>query len=80
MKVKFTAQLFDKTFEETLEIDENKIKGEGYQSRNTMNNILSNWVDAIIDSNYQIVEDDRFDKEENNIPYIDWVTKQRLGW
>ena len=80
MKVKFTAQLFDKTFEEMLEIDENKIKGEGYQSRNAMNNILSNWVDAIIDSNYQIVEDDRFDKEENNIPYIDWVTKQRLGW
>lgn len=80
MKIKFTVQLFDKTFEEIIEINEDKIKGEGYQSRNAMNNILSNWVDAIVDSNYQIIEDERFEDEIDNIPYIDWVTKQRLEW
>lgn len=80
MKVKFTVQLFDKTFEEVVEINENKIKGEGYQSRNAMYNILSNWVDAVVDSSYQIIEDERFNEEENNIPYIDYKTAERFGW
>jgi len=81
MKVKFTVRLKDKIDEEIMEVDENKFKKcEGYQARNMMNNIASDWVNNIIESNYQVIEDDRFEDEEDNLPYLDWVTKQRLGW
>ena len=81
MKVKFTVRLKDEIYEEIKEIDENKFKKcEGYSARNMMNSITSDWASNVIESSYQVIEDDRFDDEDDNLPYLDWVTKQRLGW
>ena len=80
MKVKFSVRLRDKTVEEIVEVDENKIKRDGYGARNNMNNILDSWVYNQLYSFYQIIDDDRFNDELDNIPYVDWITKKRLGW
>lgn len=80
MKIKFTVKLLDRIYEETLDIDENKLIGEGYQPRNVINNMLSTWTEEKTVSYYQILDDERFNEEEENMPYVDWVTKKRLGW
>jgi len=80
MKVKFSVRLRDRTVEEIVEIDESKVKMDGYGARNNMNNILDNWVYNQLYTYYQIIDDERFDDGLDNIPYVDWVTKKRLGW
>lgn len=80
MKVKFTVDLYGKEHEEIVEVNEKDIEGEGHQPTYKMLNLLNNWVDNQIGSTFQIVEDERFSDELFNLPYVDWVTKQRLGW
>lgn len=80
MKVKFSVRLRDRTVEEIVEVDENKIKRDGYGAGNNMNSILDSWVYNQLYSFYQIIDDERFNDEPDNIPYVDWVTKKRLGW
>lgn len=81
MKVKFTVRLKDEIYEEIKEIDENKFKKcEGYSARNMMASITSDWADNVIESSYQVIEDERFDDEEDNLPYLNLATKHRLGW
>lgn len=80
MKVKFMVTLLDKTYESVLYIDEQKFHGcEGFSARNTMNNILDQWAESKILKDYQIL-DERFEKEIDNMPYMDEATRRELGW
>ena len=79
MKVKFTVQLGDSEVNEILDIDEKLIMGECSQPGIKMQQLLYDWVDKQVSSCYQIL-DDRFKDEQHNMPYVDWMTKKRLGW
>lgn len=81
MKVIFTAQFSESEISETVDIPESKIKGTGYQPALKLQQMLYDWVDKQVSSSYQILDDNRFEAIQSNLPqYVDYVTTKRLGW
>lgn len=81
MKVIFTAQLGEAEISEIVDISESKIKGTGCQPTLKMQQILYDWVDKQVSSSYQILDDNRFEAIQSNLPqYVDYMTAKRLGW
>ena len=81
MKVKFTVHLGESEVNEIVEIQENKIKGTGCQPTLKLQQMLYDWVDKQVSSSYQILDDERFDDVQCNLPqYVDYMTAKRLRW
>lgn len=80
MKVKFIAEFKGVITEEVVDINEEKIKGNGFYPKNMIYCKLQDWATNKLNTSFQIIDDDRFEDEEDNMPYIDEVTKKRIGW
>lgn len=81
MKIRFTVQLEDSEISEIVDVSENKIKGTGCQPTLKLQQILYDWVDKQVSSSYQILDDNRFEDIQSNLPqYVDYMTAKRLGW
>ena len=68
MKVKFKAKLGDTQIEEIVDINEEKIKGDGFASKNLLYGKLEAWIDSKIERDYEVI-DERF--PDGEIPYMD---------
>lgn len=80
MKIKFMAEFCGKRIEEVVTIDERSIKGQGYWARNEINRRLSNWAEKKLETEYEILDDERFEVGFNNMPYVDEEAKKILHW
>ena len=77
MKVKFIAKLGNTQIEEIVDIDEEKIKGNGFWSKNILYGKLESWMDSKVERDYEVI-DERF--PDGEIPYMDEVTRGKLNW
>jgi hypothetical protein len=78
MKVKFKMQSdYFKTIEETVDIDEEKIKGNSFYPKNMIYGKVISWAQDKYNIGFEII-DDRF--PDGEMPYIDEATKNKLGW